>query len=189
MQIDTNFAVLIWIWAIVLLLSLLKTEKLVKLTYGSYWLLAFSLALGTLILHWVADLQSFSSETFLGMSYWKIAEWLSNWLPTILLVLYVLLLWWFISYSHLSISLSSDAFERKVQTLIWCILCLGSIVSSIYFILAYFQWAVYETLFLNNYMTPYTHWIPVMTVVFVLATLILSCHFDLKIFIKKSDPE
>ena len=41
----------------------------------------------------------------------------------------------------------------------------------------------------DNYMTPYTHWIPVMTVVFVLATLILSCHFDLKIFIKKADPE
>ena len=52
---------------VVALLSLLKVEKLVRMSFWSYLLLAWSLALGTGILQGASLLQSIPDETFLGL--------------------------------------------------------------------------------------------------------------------------
>jgi hypothetical protein len=47
-----------------------------------------------------------------------------------------------------------------MQTVLWCVLALGSLLSSLYFSLAYFKGAVYEWLFTQEILAPYVIWIP-----------------------------
>lgn len=185
MQIDV--AVLFWIVIVVLLLSFLKAEKLVKITFWSYVLLAFCIALWTALLQRAAQLQWIWNQTFLGMSYASIWEFLVNAQPTIMLVLYAWGLWFFAVNSHLSIQFSWEVFEKKIQTLLRCVLCLWSILTSVYFSLWYFKWDIYEWLFNNSQVAIYTSLIPVISLIVALVTLLASSHLNFKIALKKTD--
>lgn len=186
MHIDA--ALLLWIVVVVLLLSFLKAEKLVKITFWSYVLLAFCIALGIVILQWAAQLQGVGSQTFLGMSYNSIGDFLVNAQPTIMLVLYALGLWFFAMNSHLSIQFSWEIFEKKIQTLLWCVLCLWSVLSSIYFSLGYFKWDLYEQIFNQPQIAIYSSYIPLMSLWVALATILAASHLNFKIALKKTDP-
>ena len=186
MQIDV--AVLFWIVIVVLLLSFLKAEKLVKITFWIYILLAFIIALWTALLQRAAQLQGIGDQTFLGMSYASIGDFLVNAQPTIILLLYVLGLWFFAVNSHLSIQFSSEVFEKKLLTLLWCVLCLGSILTAIYFSLGYFKGDLYDKIFNNDQVVVYTSMIPLVSLVIALITLLAASHLNFKIAFKKTDP-
>jgi hypothetical protein len=184
MQIDV--AVVFWVVIVVLLLSFLKAEKLVKITFWSYVLLVFCLALGICILQWAAQLQWIGNQTILGVSYSSIGEFLVNAQPTIMIVLYLLWLWFFAMNSHLSIQFSWEMFEKKIQTLLRCVLCMWSILSAVYFPLSYFKGEVYEFIFNNSYIIWYSPMIPIATLVSALLTILAASHLNLKIALKMS---
>lgn len=170
---------------LLVLLSLLKAEKLVRVAFWSYLLLAFSLALWSAILQWVAHLQATPELLFLGMKYTKIAEFLSNAQPTVILVFFALGLRFFVQNSHLTIKISSELFERKMQNLLWCVLALGSLISSLYFSLAYFKGAVYEWLFTQEVIVPYVAWIPSLGLVVALVSLFAASQVNIRFIFKK----
>ena len=78
-------------------------------------------------------------------------------------------------------------FEKKVQTLLWCVLCLGSIISAVYYSLGYFKWEIYDLIFNNSYVVMYTPMIPLVSLVLALLTILASSHLNLKIALKISD--
>lgn len=174
--------------AVVLLLvvlSLLKVEKLVRMTFWSYVLLAFSLAFGTALLQWASHLQMTPEVAFLGMKYAKIAEFLTNAQPTLMLVFFWLGLWFFIQSSHLTIRISLELFEKKMQTLLRCVLALGSLFSSLYFSLAYFKGAVYDWLFMQEMVVPYTAWIPSLGLAVAVVSLIAASQINIRFSFNK----
>ena len=71
---------------ILVVLSLLKVEKLVRMTFGNYVLLAFSLAFGSALSQRVSHLQLSPETLFLGLQYSKIAEFILNSQPKRMLV-------------------------------------------------------------------------------------------------------
>lgn len=185
MQIDA--AVLLWIAVVVLLLSFLKAEKLVKITFWSYVLLVFCTWLGICILQWAAQLQWNWNQEILWISYSSMGEFLINAQPTIMLVMYLLWLWFFAVNSHLTIHFSWEMFEKKIQTLLRWILAVWSILSAVYFSLAYFKWDIYELFFNNSYVIWYTSLIPIVSLIFALITILAASHLNLKIALKISD--
>lgn len=170
---------------LLVLLSLFKVEKLVRVTFWSYLLLAFSLALWSVILQGATHLQTTPELVFLGMKYTTIAEFLINAQPTVILVFFGLGLRFFIQSSHLTIRISSELFERKMQTLLRCILALGSLISSLYFSLAYFKGAVYEWLFTQEVIAPYVVWIPSLGLVVALVSLFAASQVNIRFIFKK----
>ena len=186
MHIDV--AVLFGIIIIVLLLSFLKAEKLVKITFWSYVLLALCIGLGIAMLQRAAQLQWIGNQTFLGMTYSSIGDFLINAQPTVMLVLYAIGLWFFAINSHLTIQFSWEIFEKKIQTLLRCVLCLWSILSTIYFSLGYFKGDLYEQIFNQPQIAVYTSLIPLISIGIALATLLASSHLNFKIALKKTDP-
>ncbi len=176
-----------WVLMVVLLLSLLKVEKLVKITFWSYLLLSFSLAFWTLVLQGVHFFQSDPELTFLGLSYQKLANFFLSAQPTLMLLGYVLGLWFFAQSSHLSIRLSSELFGKRLQTLLRGFLCLGSILSSVFFSLAYFKGALYERIFEQSIIAPYTSRIPLISLLTALITLISASQLNLRFFLKKQE--
>ena len=184
MQID--IAVVFWIVIIVMLLSFLKAERLVKITFWSYVFLVLCVALGICILQWAAQLQWIGSETILWVSYASIGEFLVNSQPTVMMVVYLWWLWFFAVNSHLSIQFSWEMFEKKIQTLLWCVLCMGSILSAVYFSLGYFKGDIYDWLFNNSYVVTYTPMIPLVSLVLAILTIVASCHLNFKIALKVS---
>ena len=186
MHIDV--AVLLGIIVIILLLSFLRAEKLVKITFWSYVLLAFCIALGIVLLQRATQLQWIGNQTFLGMKYASIGDFLINAQPTIMLVLYALGLRFFAINSHQSIQFSWEIFEKKIQTLLWCVLCLWSILSSIYFSLGYFKWDLYEQIFNQPQIAIYSSYIPLISLWIALTTILAASHLNFKIALKKTDP-
>lgn len=180
----TEIALMLWVLAFVLLLSLLKIEKLVKISFWSYVLLGFLLGIGTCILQRATNLQLTPDQTLLGMSYQSLAGFLVNAQPTILIVLFCLWLWFFAQNAHLSIRISWELFERKIQTILWCFLSLGSLISSFYFFLAYFKGAIYEWLFLQPFMLTYSPRIPLIGVISAISCLLASSQLNLRFSIK-----
>ncbi len=170
---------------ILVVLSLLKVEKLVRMTFGNYVLLAFSLAFGSALSQRAFHLQLSPEALFLGMQYAKIAEFLLNAQPTLMLVFFWLGLRFFIQNSHLTIRISSELFEKKMQTVLWCVLALGSLLSSLYFALAYFKGAVYEWLFTQEILTPYVIWIPSLWLVVAVVSLIAAAQINIRFSFKK----
>ena len=73
---------------ILVVLSILKVEKLDRMTFGNYLLLAFSLAFGSALSQRVSHLQLSPETLFLGMQYAKIAEFLLNSQPKLMLVFF-----------------------------------------------------------------------------------------------------
>jgi len=67
--------------------------------------------LGTGILQGASLLQGMPDETFLGLRCAKIAEFIINAQPTILLIFFVAGLRFFIQYGHLSIKIFSEIFD------------------------------------------------------------------------------
>ena len=185
MQID--IAVVFWIVIIVMLLSFLKAERLVKITFWSYVFLVLCMSLWICILQWAAQLQWIWNQEILWVSYASIGEFLANSQPTVMLVVYVLWLWFFAINSHLSVQFSWELFEKKIQTLLWCVLCMGSILSAVYYPLAYFKWDIYELLFNNSYVVLYTPMIPIVSLIMAILTILASSHLNLKIALKISD--
>ena len=184
MQIDV--AVVFWVVIVILLLSFLKAERLVKITFWSYVLLVFCIALGICIIQRAADLQWMGSQSILGVSYASIGEFLLNAQPTVMIVLYLLWLWFFAMNSHLSIQFSWELFEKKIQTLLRCVLCMWSILSAVYFSLSYFKWELYESIFNSSYIIWYSPMIPIATLISALLTILASSHLNLKIALKMS---
>ena len=78
-------------------------------------------------------------------------------------------------------------FEKKIQTLLWCVLCMGSILSAVYFSLGYFKGEIYELLFNNSYVVLYTPMIPIVSLIMAVLTILASSHLNLKIALKISD--
>ncbi len=185
MQIDV--AVVFWVVIVILLLSFLKAEKLVQITFWSYVFLVLCTALGICILQWAAQLQWMWSMTILWITYASIWEFLINSQPTVMMLVYILWLRFFAINSHLSVQFSWEMFEKKVQTLLWCVLCLGSIISAVYYSLGYFKWEIYDLIFNNSYVVMYTPMIPLVSLVLALLTILASSHLNLKIALKISD--
>ena len=185
MQIDV--AVVFWVVIVVLLLSFLRAERLVKITFWSYVFLVLCMALWICILQWAAQLKWMWDQEILWIAYNSIGEFLINSQPTVMMVVYVLWLWFFAMNSHLSIQFSWEMFEKKIQTLLRCVLCMWSILSAVYYPLAYFKWDIYEVLFNNSYVISYTPMIPIITLVSALVTILASSHLNLKIALKISD--
>jgi len=185
MQIDV--AVVFWIVIVILLLSFLKAERLVKITFWSYVFLVICIALWICILQWAAQLQGMWEAVILWVSYASIGEFLLNSQPTVMMLVYVLWLWFFAVNSHLSVQFSWELFEKKVQTLLWCVLCMGSIVSAVYYSLGYFKGEMYEFIFNNSYVILYTPMIPIVSLVLGILTILASSHLNLKIALKVTD--
>ncbi len=170
---------------VLVVLSLLKVEKLVRMTFWSYLLLAFSLAFWTALLQWASYLQMTPEVAFFGIKYMKISEFLINAQPTLMLVFFWLGLWFFVQNSHLTIRISSELFEKKMQTLLWCVLALGNLVSSLYFSLAYFKGAVYDWLFMQEVVVPYTARIPSLGLVVAVVSLIAASQINVRFSFNK----
>ena len=185
MQIDV--AVVFWVVIVILLLSFLRAERLVKITFWSYVFLVLCMALWICILQWAAQLKWIWNQEILWITYNSIGEFLVNSQPTVMMVVYILWLWFFAMNSHLSIQFSWEMFEKKIQTLLRCVLCMWSILSAVYYPLAYFKWDIYEVLFNNSYVVSYTPMIPIATLVSALVTILASSHLNLKIALKISD--
>lgn len=185
MQIDA--AVLLWVAVVVLLLSFLKAEKLVKITFWSYVLLVFCTWLWICLFQWAAQLQWIGNQEILWISYASIGEFLINAQPTIMLVLYTLWLRFFAVNSHLIIQFSWEMFEKKIQTLLRWILAMWSILSAVYYSLSYFKWDIYELFFNNSYVIWYVPLIPIVTLISALLTILSASHLNLKIALKISD--
>ena len=163
---------------VVALLSLLKVEKLVRMSFWSYLLLAWSLALGTGILQGASLLQSIPDETFLGLRCAKIAEFIINAQPTILLIFFVAGLRFFIQYGHLSIKIFSEIFEKKLQSF-W------NLISCFYFSLAYFKGDFYERIFMQPMVVPYVARIPMIGCISAIISLVATSQINLRFSFKK----
>ena len=185
MQIDV--AVVFWVVIVILLLSFLRAERLAKITFWSYVFLVLCMALWICILQWATQLKWIWSQEILWITYNSIGEFLVNSQPTVMMVVYILWLWFFAMNSHLSIQFSWEMFEKKIQTLLRCVLCMWSILSAVYYPLAYFKWDIYEVLFNNSYVVSYAPMIPIATLVSALVTILASSHLNLKIALKISD--
>lgn len=170
---------------LVLLLSLLKVEKLVKLTFGSYVLLVLILAVGSLFLQGAEALNASADTSFLGISGASLATFLLSAQPTAMVVILAGGLWFFAQNSHLSITLSAELFEKKLQTLLWGLLSLMSSFAVLYFALAYFKGPVYDRLFTQSFVAAYQQWIPLMAFCAPLITLIAASHINLRFSFKK----
>lgn len=184
LSMPTEITLMLGVLAFVVLFSLLRIEKLIKISFWSYVLLGLLIWLGISILQWATQLQLTPDEKILGITYWWFAEFLINAQPTILLVLFALWLRFFMQNSHLTIHISWELFEKKMQTLLRCFLSLGSIVSSLYFILAYFKGAIYEWVFMQPFIITYTPWIPVIGMITALLCLLASSKINLRFSIK-----
>ncbi len=166
-----EMTLLLGITILILLLSLLKIEKMVKLTFGSYLLLAFSLACGSLIVQEAQYFQVSPQEKLLGIGYEAISTFLLNAQPTLMLLFSALGLRFFAQHAHLTIRIASDLVEKKLQTFLRGILSLISLLSFLYYPLAFFKGAIYEWLFLQESFVGYTSRIPLITCVGILFTL------------------
>ena len=170
----------------IILLGLLSAEKLIKITFASYVMLAISLALGTMLITYSWALNINPELTFLGIRYGAYANFLTNAQPTIILVLSGLLLWFFAQNSHLQISFSMISW--KLQALVWLPLCIGSLISYLFFTLSYFKGGIYEWLFMNPEIVTYTQYLPLFCCVVGLLVIICSSHINIKLTISKDEP-
>ena len=182
---STERSLVLLLILVVALLSLLKVEKLVRMSFWSYLLLAWSLALGTGILQGASLLQGIPDETFLGLRCAKIAEFIVNAQPTILLIFFVAGLRFFIQYGHLSIKIFSEIFEKKLQTLLRCVLSFWNLISCFYFSLAYFKGDLYERIFMQPMVVPYVARIPMIGCISAIISLVATSQINLRFSFKK----
>lgn len=139
------------------------------------------------VLHGIYFFQAAPESTFLSLSYQQLANFFLSAQPTLILLGYALGLRFFAQSSHLSIRLSSELFGKRLQTLLRAFLCLGSIVSSLFFSLAYFKGALYEWIFEQSVIAPYANRIPLISLLTALITLISASQLNLRFFLKKQE--
>lgn len=168
-------------------LSVLKAEKIIKITLGTYLLLPFSMGLGEVLLQLSLYLSTHADQSFLWISFANLSLFLSNAQPTIVLLLFVLLVWFISKNSYLSVAVSSDPFQKQLQTLVRSALALASFLSYLYFSLAYFKWEVFNYLFVQTAaISSYTIWFPLFGFLTALVVVLASSHIQIKLFRKKA---
>lgn len=186
MPVEFSFSLVLLL--LMVLLSLLKIEKLVRMTFWSYVMMLFSFALASLIVQEVAFLQLTPDVKFLGFLYSDLASFLTSAQPTVILVLYALGLWFFTQSSHLTIRISSELFLQKMQTLLRAFFAIASMLCGIYFSLAYFKWAVYDWLFTQAAVVGYVKWIPLLALIVALWVLFSASQINIRFSFKKENP-
>lgn len=105
-----------------------------------------------------------------------------------LLIFAVLLLWFFTQYAYLSVKLSEDLTERKLQTGLWAFFAFGSQISFFFLLLSYFKGAVYDWIFSFAEIAMYRQHLPLFCLLITLLVLIFSSKFPFKLGIQK-EPE
>lgn len=115
------------------------------------------------MLEYYTHLLSIHPETeFFSLRYQQYADFLMNAQPTIVLVCSALLLWYLVQYSYLRINISEMLIEKRLQTALWAVLSLGSLVSSLYFSLRYFGGGLYSWLFERPEVLIYSQYLPLI---------------------------
>lgn len=125
---------------------------------------------------------------FLGISYQGLSEFLISAQPTVVLLLFIFLIWFVVKNSYIGILHAQDPFQKQLQALIWSVLCVGSTLSYFYFTLAYFKGEVFEYLFMSPKLLPYISWFPIIGFVVPLLVILASSRIQFRLF-KKQIPE
>lgn len=171
----------------VLLLSLLKVERVVRLAIWSYIVLGFAIALGVVLVNFAGVLNQAPEVVFLWLTYQQYAAFLINALPTLILVFSALFLWFLMQYGSLSVKLSDDMTERKLQTWLWAFLALWGLISFLYFSLFYFKGAVYEWIFLHPEVKMYVQHLPLFSLSISIFVIAFASRFPFKLSLKKEE--
>lgn len=179
--------VFLFIILLIVIFSLLKAERLVKLAFGSYAVLGFALAFGSLVLNGAQMLNQASETVFLWLTYGEYASFLINAQPTLMLLFSALLLWFFMQYGSLAIKLSDDMTERKLQTGLWAFLALGSLFSWLYFSLFYFKGALYDLIFQQPEVKIYLQYLPLFSLSISIFVIAFASRFSFKLSLKKEE--
>ncbi len=89
--------------------------------------------------------------------------------------------------SYLYIAVSSDPFQKQLQTLVRSVLALASFLSYLYFSLAYFKGEVFNYLFVQTAtISPYTAWFPLFGCLTALLVILASSRIQINLFRKKA---
>ena len=154
-----------------------QVERLVKLSFGSWVLLGWSLAVGVWIRQLV-DLWNLTPEALvLGVKYSSLADFFLNAQPTIMLVSSGLLLWFFLRYGQLKLANTEDI----LQKIFWPILSMGSLVSFIWLSLFTVWGGLYDWVFGQGDLAKYGAWFPVFVMAMALVSLLCASKVNIKL--------
>lgn len=154
-----------------------QVERLVKLSFGAWVLLGWSLAVGAWIRQLV-DLWNMAPDALvLGMKQASLADFFLNAQPTIMLVSSGLLLWFFLRYGQLKLANTEDI----LQKIFWPIVSMGSLVSFIWLSLFTVWGGLYEWVFGQGDLSKYGAWFPIFVMVMALLSLFCASKVNIKL--------
>lgn len=182
-----SFAALFGLLVVLWLLTLLKVEKLVRLTFGLLFALLFSLAFGLLLQQLADGLLGDASLRFLGFSYEQYASFLLAAQPTMSFVFSALLVWLFVQRGTLQLEWGGMLGFGTVQSLLWACLSLGNLLSYLYFSLAFFKWGWYEWLMQREVLHPYLQYLPWLGMLTVIVMVVCASRFRIKFSVRMTD--
>lgn len=123
-----TYAIVILVGVLVVFSFTIGIEKMIKIILGNYILSSICLAAGQSISLLVEMMKKTPEIRFMGFSYDKIANFLNDGNMTIVLILYIVLLFIIFRTSKIKISLPNDEAIRKMLQLIFVPLTVISMI-------------------------------------------------------------
>ena len=171
--------------ALVVAFGFVQIENLIKLTFGTWVLLGWSLSIGTSIWEFIKFLSINPDLAILGIKQGNLAEFFVNAQPMIMLISSGLLLWFFLRYGQLKLSSS----EHLLHKILWPILSMGSLVSLVWLSLFSIWGGLYDWLFGQGDLLRYHVRFPVFVMIMALFTLLVSSKVNIKLSLSSNPVE
>ena len=170
---------------LVVALGFVQVENLIKLTFGTWVLLGWSLSIGTEIWELIKFWNINPDLVIAGIKQGNLAEFFVNAQPMIMLISSGLLLWFFLRCGQLKLASSEHLFHK----VLWPILSMGSLVSFVWISLFSVGGGLYDWLFGQGDLLNYRVWFPVFVMIMALFTLLVASKVNIKLSLSSNPVE
>jgi hypothetical protein len=183
-----TYAIVILVGVLVVFSFTIGIEKMIKIILGNYILSSICLAAGQSISLLVEIMKKTPELRFMGFSYDKITNFLNNGNMTIVLILYIVLLFIIFRTSKIKISLPNDEAIRKMLQLIFVPLTVISMILTLQIAILGINGinisaisSVAQMVANNTYMFQFVSLTPVWILLHGIVTILITSEFKIRV--------
>jgi hypothetical protein len=183
-----TYAIVILVGVLVVFSFTIGIEKMIKIILGNYILSSICLAAGQSISLLVEMIKKTPEIRFMGFSYDKIANFLNDGNMTIVLILYIVLLFIIFRTSKIKISLPNDEAIRKMLQLIFVPLTVISMILTLQIAILGINGinivaisSVAQMVANNTYMFQFVSLTPVWILLHGIVTILITSEFKISV--------
>jgi len=183
-----TYGILILVGSLVVFSFTIGIEKMIKIILGNYILSSICLAAGQSISLLVEMMKKTPELTFMGFSYDKVANFLNDGNMTIVLIIYIILLFIIFKTSKIKIGLPNDEAIRKMLQLIFIPLTVISMILTLQIAILGINGIninaisnIAQTVANNTYMFRFVKLTPVRILVHGIVTILITSEFKVSV--------